>query len=77
MDSVPHTFDFARDPTDAKYIDLAVVTGAQLIVSHDNDLLDLMLDTDPAGRRLRAAYPSFRVLTPPAFLDWIDADERA
>ena len=72
---VPSTFDFPRDPTDEKYIDLAIATGAHLIVSRDLDLLDLMLDTDAVGQRLRTQYPSFRVLTPPAFLDLVDADD--
>jgi putative PIN family toxin of toxin-antitoxin system len=59
---------YERDPKDAPYIDLAVASGAMLIVSRDKDLLDLMLDGDVVGRAIRSEHPDFRVLTPPVFL---------
>ena len=61
-------FSYARDPDDAHYVDVAVATGALLIVSHDKDLLDLMNDQNTDGKSLRQRHPAFRVLTPPQFL---------
>lgn len=72
----PPQFIFDRDPKDAPYVDLAIASGAFLIVSRDTDLLDLMLDTDEAGRALRSQHPHFRVLTPPALLAEIDVAPR-
>jgi predicted nucleic acid-binding protein len=55
-----------HDPDDAPYVDLALAVGATSLVSRDSDLLDLMDDTNAAGRELRRRYPSFHVMTPPA-----------
>jgi len=66
--NVPSIFAYARDPRDAPYVDLAIATGAYLLVSRDKDLLDLMNDTNTEGRQLRIQYPTFQVLTPPQFL---------
>ena len=66
-------FTYARDPADARYIDLAIETGAMLIVSNDRDLLDLMEQDNPDGRSLRDSYPAFQVLTPPQFLKILES----
>ncbi len=42
VDRVPRHFEYARDPKDEPYINLAVETEANFIVSRDSDLLDLM-----------------------------------
>ena len=39
--SVPSSFVLERDPKDAKYIDLAIATKADFLVTRDKDLLDL------------------------------------
>jgi putative PIN family toxin of toxin-antitoxin system len=57
-----------RDPKDAKYLDLAIAAGARVIVSRDNDLLDLMKPDDPHGVAFRAAHPAITILDPAAFL---------
>ena len=64
----PEVFQYQRDPDDAHYVNLAIASGAFLIVSRDHDLLDLMDDTNADGALLRAWHPAFRVLTPPQFL---------
>ena len=61
-------FSYPRDPDDAHYVDLAVATGAKLIVSNDNDLLDLMNETNVEGKAFRAIHQEFTVLKPPLFL---------
>jgi len=45
-----------------------------LVVSRDLDLLDLMNDANEEGRTLRARFPQFRVLTPPAFLTMVTVE---
>jgi putative PIN family toxin of toxin-antitoxin system len=72
IDDVPEVFTYQRDPDDAHYINLAIVTGAFLVVSRDRDLLDLVDENNVDGRALRAAYPSMRILTPPQFLQVIE-----
>jgi hypothetical protein len=42
--------------------------GAQLVVSRDKDLLDLMNAASPEARELLAEHPDFRVMSPPQFL---------
>jgi putative PIN family toxin of toxin-antitoxin system len=68
VDPVPSIFVYSRDPDDAHYVDLALMTGANLVVSRDRDLLDLMSDANPDGKALRDGHPEFRVLTPPELL---------
>jgi putative PIN family toxin of toxin-antitoxin system len=46
VSSVPHVFEFARDPKDEAYIDLAAAVAADYLVTFDRDLLDLMTGYD-------------------------------
>jgi len=39
--TVPSFFSLERDPKDAKYVDLAIATKADFLVTRDKDLLDL------------------------------------
>ena len=39
--SVPSSFVLERDPKDSKYIDLAIATKADFLVTRDKDILDL------------------------------------
>ena len=48
--------------------DVAIATGALLVVSNDKDLLDLMNDSNQEGKALRSRYPALRILTPPQLL---------
>jgi putative PIN family toxin of toxin-antitoxin system len=69
---VPETWKYERDPDDAHYVNLALFSGARLIISRDKDLLDLMLGLNPEALQLLAQYPDFRVMTPPQFLATVD-----
>lgn len=66
---VPETVALARDPKDSKYLNLALAGGAELIVSRDNDLLDLMTSDAAEPVAFRAAHPQLQVLDPVAFLN--------
>lgn len=73
VDSVPHVFDFPRDPKDAHYVDLALAVDAKLIVSHDKDLLSLRDAGTSEGRDFLSRYPTLLILTPPEALKLLDA----
>lgn len=64
IDDVPHVFTYDRDPKDEHYVDLAIATGSELVVSRDRDLLALADPNDPAGRDFMARYPAIHILTP-------------
>jgi putative PIN family toxin of toxin-antitoxin system len=64
----PEPFVYARDPDDAHYVNLAVAAKADLIVSRDKDLLDLVDPTRPEAAEFQSRFPRLRILDPPAFL---------
>ena len=68
IDPVPEAFALTRDPKDSKYLNLAIAGGAELVVSRDNDLLDLMTSADAEATAFRTTYPSIRILDPVVFL---------
>jgi uncharacterized protein len=66
---VPETFVHARDPDDAHYVNLAVASGAERIVSRDNDLLDLMDPDKPDATEFARRFPRLRIVNPVEFLN--------
>ena len=66
--TVSELFVYERDPDDAHYVNLALAAKAELIVSRDLDLLDLMDMSRAEGREFRRRFPNLKILTPPAFL---------
>ena len=75
LDSVPHLFEFPRDPKDAHYVDLALAVSAKLIVSRDKDLLSLRDATTSDGRQFIAQYPTLEILTPPEAIERLAVSE--
>jgi putative PIN family toxin of toxin-antitoxin system len=69
LSTIPHVFDFDRDPDDAHYVDLAVAAQATLIVSRDNDLLSLGDPANADGKDFAARFPGIAILTPPQLLE--------
>jgi len=59
---------FDRDPTDEIFINLAITTNAEYLVSRDKDLLDLKSD---AG--FISQYPSLKIVNPFEFLEGVRA----
>jgi predicted nucleic acid-binding protein len=53
----------SRDPKDEPYLNLALATGANHLVTRDKDLLDLMHD-----ETFRAQHPGLQIIDPPALL---------
>jgi putative PIN family toxin of toxin-antitoxin system len=64
----PEDFKYQRDPDDAHYVNLALAADAKLIVSRDNDLLDLMDPAKPEAAEFQSRYPWLRIVTPVGFL---------
>lgn len=69
LEAVPTHFRFERDIKDEPYLNLAIVSGAQYIVSRDNDLLDLMRRPDPVSNASRITYPRISIVDPVAFIE--------
>ncbi len=64
----PEPFVYERDPDDAHYVNLAVAANANLIVSRDKDLLDLMDSTKRQTADFQERFPQLRILDPVSFL---------
>jgi len=45
------------------YINLAIVTNAEYLVSRDKDLLDLVTTSTEIARQFRSRYPFLRIMT--------------
>ena len=61
-------FQLARDKDDAKFVDLAVTTGASYIVTRDRDLLDLRSDS-----AFSSQFPDLQIVTPVGFMEIVRA----
>jgi predicted nucleic acid-binding protein len=57
-------FAYTRDPDDAHYVNLALAAGADVIVSRDRDLLDLVAANRPESVEFRRRFPALQILTP-------------
>lgn len=67
--NVPRRFELPRDPEDEPYLNAAIESGAQFLVTRDRDLLDLMnLDTKQ-GRDFQFRFPQLKILNPVEFLE--------
>ncbi len=65
---VPKKFSYARDPDDEPYINLAVETKADYLVSRDRDLLDLMIAYTSEAKEFRQRFRPLQVIEPLEFL---------
>lgn len=65
---VPELFALSADPSDAAYVNLALATRSELVVSRDRHLLALMDSATPEGRDFRQRFPELRILPPVEFL---------
>jgi predicted nucleic acid-binding protein len=73
MEDFPLVFSYQRDPDDAHYVNLAIAAQAELIVSRDRDLLDLMDPTKPEAADFQRRFPQVRIVDPVGFLVEIEA----
>lgn len=66
--NVPHAIDFSRDPGDEPYLDLAVATNADDLVTRDKDLLSFADEHTIEAKHFRQRCPTLRIVTPNDFL---------
>jgi len=64
FDSVPQQFSLSLHPKDNHLFDLAIVGGADFLVTFENRLLKLDAASNPDGQRLRALTPSLKIVRP-------------
>ena len=71
--NVPKEFRYERDPKDERYVNLALVANARYLVSHDQDLLDLVNPSLPTSASFRNRYPMLKIMTVTNFVKEMDA----
>lgn len=65
---VPKRFSYPRDIDDEPYLNLAIETEANYLVSRDKDLLDLMTGYNNECKEFRQRFRSLTVIEPIGFL---------
>jgi putative PIN family toxin of toxin-antitoxin system len=65
---IPERFSYPRDVDDEPYLNLAIETEANYLVSRDKDLLDLMTGYNDESKEFRQRFRSLTVIEPTAFL---------
>ena len=75
VEEPPRRFNYARDPKDEKYINVAVEAEASYIVSHDQDLLDLMTGHTDECKDFRRRFRSLKIIEPAEFLKTVVIDK--
>ena len=73
VQNVENRYVVARDPKDSKYINLALASGAQYLVTRDKDLLDLMNESLPEGQHFRQTLPQLTILEPAPFVQVVES----
>lgn len=67
----PRQFVLSRDPDDEPYVNLAIASGANYIVTRDRDLLSLSDVKSPEGHNFRTEHPDIFIVDPVEFLKQI------
>ncbi len=75
--NVPRHFEYSRDAKDEPYINLAIETEANFIVSRDSDMLDLMKTYSDEAKAFRQRFRKIRIVDPTEFLDIVRAADLA
>ncbi len=70
--SVPKKFTLSRDADDEPYINLAIESEADYIVTRDNDLLDLMTGYDVESKEFRQRLRPLNIIEPIEFLKIVE-----
>lgn len=75
LEGVPEVFTYERDPDDAHYVNLALASGAEIVVSRDNDLLDLTNPKRQVSRDFAARFPGLRIIEPQVLVQEVEATD--
>ena len=71
LGNVTSHFKYSRDPKDEKYLNAAVESDAEYLVSRDRDLLHLMTDHTDEAKEFRQRFRHLKVVSPTEFLQII------
>jgi putative PIN family toxin of toxin-antitoxin system len=66
--SVKRWFEYARDPGDEPFLNLAIEVEADYLISRDPDVLDLMKWETEVGREFQKRFRFLKIVTPVEFL---------
>lgn len=66
-------FNYARDPKDEPYLDLAAASKADWLLTYDKDILSLASSHSVFAKRFRQLTPALHVAEPVRFLDELRA----
>ncbi len=69
-------YEYARDPYDEAYLNLAIEARADFLVTRDNDMLDLMKWEREEGREFQKRFRLLKIVDPVAFLKQIEEQKR-
>lgn len=69
---VPHVFSLPRDVDDEEYINLAVASKADFIVTRDRDLLDITSGYDSVSKEFRQRFKQIKIVDPLEFLSIVE-----
>lgn len=71
----PKALQLPRDADDEMFLDLAVAGQADYLVTWNERHLTYLMKADtPEGKEFTVRFPGMRILSPPEFLNRIDAD---
>lgn len=73
---IPKVFSLPRDIDDEIYINLAVESEADYIITRDRDLIDLMSDYDLESKQFRQKFHPLRIVQPLEFLRIVEEKYR-
>lgn len=73
---VPKVFSLPRDVDDEAYINLAVESNSDYLVTRNKDLLDLMRDFDTESKRFRQQFRQLKIVEPVVFLSIVEKQMR-
>ena len=69
--NIANVFVLDRDPKDAKYVDLAIATKADFLVTRDKDLLDLRETGSPLLQTFEKLDWQFKIVDPVEMLTFL------
>jgi predicted nucleic acid-binding protein len=74
---VPPVYTHPVDADDSGYINLALLTGSNLIVSRDRHLLGMMDNTSQWSREFLRQFPQLKILAPDTFIRLLRLEEQS
>ena len=72
---VSSSFTFQRDPNDEKYLNLAIDSEADYLVTRDRDMLDLMTGIDDENKAFRQRFRHLKIVDPVEMLKTISENK--